>query len=118
MLTSADTEYFRGQLLERQDALRRRIASFDNALASIDAYEEAVQERGDDAVFLREHDDNWDQLHFARTELAQIDRALTRIADGTYGLSEVSGKPIPRDRLEAEPTATTLVDEETPEVAD
>ena len=35
-----------------------------------------------------------------------------RIADGTYGLSAVSGKPIPLERLEALPYATTLVDEE------
>jgi RNA polymerase-binding transcription factor DksA len=38
--------------------------------------------------------------------------ALNRIDDGTYGVSEVSGKPIPIERLEAVPYATTLVDEE------
>ena len=33
------------------------------------------------------------------------------------GLSEVSGKPIPVERLEAVPYATTLVDEQPPEPA-
>lgn len=50
-----------------------------------------------------------------RDDLAQIDKALQRIAAGTYGLSEVSGAPVPIDRLEAVPSATTLVGEETPE---
>jgi DnaK suppressor protein len=35
--------------------------------------------------------------------LAQIDRALQKITDGTYGLSDVSGESIPRERLEALP---------------
>ena len=35
-----------------------------------------------------------------------------RLADGTYGLSVVSGKPIPDGRLEVQPTAERTVDEE------
>ena len=33
----------------------------------------------------------------------EIDQALQRISDGSYGVCEVSGKPIPEDRLEAIP---------------
>jgi len=33
----------------------------------------------------------------------EIDRALRRIESGTYGVCEVTGKPIPRSRLEAIP---------------
>ncbi|HKC72595.1 MAG TPA: TraR/DksA family transcriptional regulator [Chloroflexota bacterium] len=43
--------------------------------------------------------------------LAQVERALHRMDEGTYGLSEVSGRPIPLDRLEALPWATTTVDD-------
>jgi signal peptidase II len=43
--------------------------------------------------------------------VADIDAALERIADGTYGYSLVSGRPIPRERLEAIPWATVLVEE-------
>ena len=39
-----------------------------------------------------------------RGELAAVDRAEQRLADGTYGLSIESGTPIPDDRLEAMPT--------------
>ncbi len=47
----------------------------------------------------------------ARQMVADIDAALDRIAAGTYGYSVVSGAPIPRDRLEAIPWATELVEE-------
>ena len=47
----------------------------------------------------------------ARQTIADIDAALERIADGTYGYSLVSGRPIPRERLEAIPWATVLVEE-------
>jgi len=49
-----------------------------------------------------------------RTELAALERAEARIADGTYGLSVESGKPIPDGRLEALPTAERTIEEEDP----
>jgi RNA polymerase-binding transcription factor len=45
-------------------------------------------------------------------ELAAVERAEARLAEGTYGLSIESGKPIPDDRLEALPTAERTVEEE------
>ena len=47
----------------------------------------------------------------ARQTIADIDAALHRMAEGTYGYSVVSGRPIPRERLEAIPWATVLVEE-------
>ncbi len=44
--------------------------------------------------------------------LSQIEKALERIDNGTFGMSEVSGKPIPIERLQALPWATSLVGEE------
>ena len=43
--------------------------------------------------------------------LAQVEHALHRMDAGTYGLSEVSGRPIPLERLEALPWATTTVED-------
>jgi DnaK suppressor protein len=37
--------------------------------------------------------------------LSNIERALQKIEDGTYGLSDASGAPIPMERLEAAPEA-------------
>ena len=47
-----------------------------------------------------------------RDELAAVERAEARLAAGTYGLSVVSGKPIPDERLEAFPTAERTAGEE------
>jgi len=41
-----------------------------------------------------------------------INRALRKIEEGTYGLSDVSGEPIPRGRLEAVPEAIRTVEEQ------
>jgi RNA polymerase-binding transcription factor DksA len=47
----------------------------------------------------------------ARQTIADIDTALGRLATGHYGYSTESGRPIPRERLEAIPWATMLVEE-------
>jgi RNA polymerase-binding transcription factor len=43
--------------------------------------------------------------------LAAIDRALTRLDEGTYGISVRSGQPIPDARLDADPAAELTVEE-------
>ena len=48
----------------------------------------------------------------AERRLGEIDRALQKIEDGTYGLSDDSGVPIPRGRLEAVPEAIRTVEEQ------
>jgi RNA polymerase-binding transcription factor len=47
-----------------------------------------------------------------RVELAAVERAEQRLADGTYGLSIESGEPIPDERLEAMPTAERTAEEQ------
>ncbi len=46
----------------------------------------------------------------ARDAVEQIDAALRRIDEGTYGVCIASGKPIPRQRLNAIPWATERVE--------
>ncbi len=47
-----------------------------------------------------------------RAQLAALERAEARLAAGTYGLSVLSGEPIPDGRLEARPTAELTVEEQ------
>jgi RNA polymerase-binding protein DksA len=42
-------------------------------------------------------------VSFEQEGLYEIDAALKRIEDGTYGICELTGKTIPRERLEAIP---------------
>lgn len=46
----------------------------------------------------------------AREMIEEIDHALSKFDGGTYGICEVSGEPIPRERLEAIPWAREKVE--------
>jgi DnaK suppressor protein len=61
-------------------------------------------------MFTREMDATIGQQ--VELRLGDIDRALQKIEEGTYGLSDVSGEPIPRGRLEAMPEAIRTVEEQ------
>jgi len=51
-------------------------------------------------------------LEQLENELAELEAALARVDDGTYGVDEVTGEPIDPARLDALPTARTNVDTE------
>jgi RNA polymerase-binding transcription factor len=54
-----------------------------------------------------------DALHdLAEKRLRAVERALEKMAEGTYGLSDASGKPIPKERLEKAPEAIDTIEEE------
>ncbi|MFC6345474.1 TraR/DksA family transcriptional regulator, partial [Nocardioides hankookensis] len=48
-------------------------------------------------------------VHQAEEQLREVDAALERVAQGTYGVCAVCGEEIPPGRLEVRPTATTCV---------
>jgi DnaK suppressor protein len=48
--------------------------------------------------------------HNLETSLAQVDRALARIAAGSYGICESCGERIPEGRLKAMPESTVCVE--------
>jgi DnaK suppressor protein len=62
------------------------------------------------SLFTREVDATVERQVERRLE--NVERALQKIEEGTYGLSDESGEPIPRGRLEAVPEATRTVEEQ------
>jgi DnaK suppressor protein len=72
----------------------------------------ALEDEIDDVVDMAELqiDNMTDQtlLHKLEAEIAEIDAALGRIKDGSYGICEKSGKPISVERLKAIPYARTI----------
>jgi RNA polymerase-binding protein DksA len=48
----------------------------------------------------------------AQQTLAQIDRAIAKLDDGTYGQCERCGKEIPEERLRARPWAILCIDDQ------
>ena len=109
-LTKADLAHFKELLLVR----RNRI------LANVDAMEqEALKASGQDfsVDHMADHgSDNFEQdftlslVESERKELVEIDEAVDRIARGTYGICEGTGKVIPRPRLEAIPYTRHSID--------
>jgi len=46
----------------------------------------------------------------ARAKLREVEHALRKLDDGSYGLDERTGEPIPDERLEAMPTARFTIE--------
>jgi RNA polymerase-binding protein DksA len=62
------------------------------------------------AMYDRELDEGLEEG--ARETLAEIDAALQRIEDGTYGICEGCGKPIGAERLNAIPWKRLCIDDQ------
>ena len=62
------------------------------------------------SLFTREVDATVEEQVGRRLEY--VERALQKIEEGSYGLSDESGDPIPRGRLEAVPEAVRTVEEQ------
>ena len=60
------------------------------------------------SLFTREMDATVEQTMEKR--LDSVDRALQKIEEGTYGICDDTGEPIPRGRLEAMPEAVYTVE--------
>ena len=104
-------ENFIAKQKERLQSLREEL------LRIMRAAEEDERTRTEQDVDFTEHDagdmsrDIFDRevdatiVEQVEQRLAIVERALQKIEEGTYGLSDVSGEPIPRGRLEAVPEA-------------
>jgi DnaK suppressor protein len=95
-------------------AERARIEEAMSALENDGALEaDSRREPGDeDSEDLYQDQFNAGRIVDLRKELAAVERAEARLAEGTYGLSIESGDPIPDGRLEARPTAERTVPEQ------
>ncbi|MCE4051248.1 TraR/DksA C4-type zinc finger protein [Bacillus sp. Au-Bac7] len=112
MLTKEQLATLQKQLEDRKEQLTNRLdgkeeETMQDSVGELSTYDNhpadmgtELFERGRDLA-LEEHD---------QAELDNINSALKAIQDGTYGICEVSGKEIPYERLEAMPTATTLIE--------
>jgi RNA polymerase-binding transcription factor DksA len=99
----------RAKLLGSAERLEGEAASLMEDLDPGDVQFDDESGEGDSLVVERERDLALSAQ--ARQMISDIDAALERIAEGTYGFSVISGKAIPKDRLRAIPWATELVEE-------
>jgi DnaK suppressor protein len=102
---------------KRLEALRRQIlGGEDKTAADMRASQEErgdeQQDPGEQSVDLAQREISQGLQDADQRRLNDIERALQKIEDGTYGLSDLSGEPIPKARLEATPEAVLSVQEE------
>ena len=98
-------ETLRAELLDADDAALKELGeSRRDGGAEAQEYEDGAQEMDRKEVLQAKHDVD-------QPRLANIERALKKIELGTYGLSDKSGKAIPKERLEASPEAVLTVEE-------
>ncbi len=94
---------------DRLEQIHAGVADEERALEDADAQDagEAAdgQHPADIGTELFERERDLGQLEQVERELREIEDALRRLDDGTYGVCEACGRPIPDERLEALPTA-------------
>ncbi len=88
-------------------ALRAELEALQHESANVDQQEGygVKNHPAEDAseLFLRQR--NLAVANDLQDELADVEQALERIAEGTYGVCQVCGEPINPERLEARPAA-------------
>src|SRR6266852_915807 len=96
----------RARALERVAALEREFAGLAEAASSAGADDEHDPE-GATLAFERQHAAAL--LVAAREQVAAVDAALRRLAEGRYGACDRCGRPVGAERLAARPAALTCI---------
>jgi RNA polymerase-binding protein DksA len=114
-VSAVDTERFRERLLDER---RRVLGAIENIHAENPG---SIGEETEELTFQDNHLGDVATATFDREMattleensthlLAEIDTALARLDDGTYGMCEGCGNPIAPERLEALPWATLCIE--------
>ena len=108
-------EHFKQKLIEEKDILTEEITALGVLRVSNENYEAKAETGIDTAEDMaladmfeveQTKDAVLDQLE---NRLMDVERALTKIESGVYGICEVSGEQIEEARLEANPAARTNI---------
>jgi len=119
-----EPEHERALTQAQREELRRTLeAKRAQLLLVLREHEDSEEERDDQALERDPTDpadlaesaiEDHDRISMADHNLElleEVDHALTRLDEGTYGLSEASGRPIPYERLRAVPWARYSAEE-------
>jgi len=99
--------YLRGKLLEKR---RRALDALESELkAPLESSGHALTDPADMACSSLDHETCYAIGSVESAAVADIDHALERLAEGTYGICEECGQRIPDARLRAVPSASLCV---------
>ena len=112
-LTQAQREELKRALEEKRSQLQHALRQHE---VVEDALEAASSERepGDPADLAEAATGEHERISLADRDLdllEEVDAALGRFAEGTYGMSEITGRPIPYERLRLVPWTRYEADE-------
>lgn len=99
--------YFRRKLLDRRRELQTRLISW--LRANGDTVEHSLGDTVDMASKFSEQEDAWRLVTSESDAISDINHALHKLDNGTYGICELCGKPIPPMRLRVLPYASLCV---------
>jgi DnaK suppressor protein len=107
-LPKKELEKYRRLLLEKKNSLRSELAKTKNA--EEETTEESTQDIADKAVSSYTREFLYSLTDADRNTVQQIDQALARIEEGTYGFCLNCGNPLNEKRLTAIPWSRHCVD--------
>ena len=116
-MNTKDSEHFKNKLLSEKKELETDLDEVgqknpDKAQgweATSKNIEVDAADENEVADKFEEFEGNSGILKQLENQLTEVSAALDRIAKGTYGICEICGKPIEKDRLEANPSARTSI---------
>ncbi len=114
-MNTKDTQYFKTKLEKEKKLLEGELSTVghknpDNPLgweATSGGMEVDTADENEVADKMEELEENELILQQLEKQLSEVNGALERIEKGTFGICEVSGEPIEKERLEASPSART-----------
>ena len=106
-------EQQKGRLLDRKAELEQmQREAQEVSKERSQEYQDTQPDSGDESQYLFEREVDATLGQQFGQELKDVNRALEKIEEGTYGLSDRSGEPIAKGRLEAIPEALYTIEEQ------
>lgn len=110
-----DLEKYKEALLAKCEQITKNVQRLENESSGRDRLSRETAKRdfeggGDAALETMARNQSAAVVGNLRNMLIDIDEALEKIEDGSYGVCEVCGKNIPKKRLNALPEATMCTD--------
>jgi RNA polymerase-binding protein DksA len=102
-MTSAEMEKFRELLIERRRVLKGNVANMEDQALKASDQDFSVDHMADHGSDNFEQEFTLGLIENEEEQLREINAALERIDDGSFGLCESCQKPVAKERLRAIP---------------
>lgn len=114
-LTVDQQDVFRDRLTQERTRIQTELASLDAEVAVLGKDQQTEggstgNHMADGATDIAEQDRDMALIGTLQERMREVDQALDRLRQGTYGACEHCGKSIPTERLEVRPFSILCVD--------